>query len=195
MPNTEDILNAAKEKVKTFFSNLVSEEEKTALSAWVKAAEMPAEPETPAAPTMKEVKTKDGKMLAIEGELAVDSVVKEMTPEGMVDLADGEYVLVDEAGNELTIKVAGGKIAELVSPKVEEPTPDANTEMKATLAAQDKMINEQAQAIKGLTEQVVLLTKSFQKMIETPVNFSEVKIAKSWDEMTAFEKWKASKES
>lgn len=191
MPNTEDILNAAKEKMKTFFKGLVSVEEQEALSAWVKQAETPVSPETP---SNKEVKTKDGKILSIEGELAVDAVIKEVTPDGMVELADGDYVLVDDAGTELTIKVVGGKVAEMGAAKTEEKPAEMPAEMKAALASQDKLINDQATAIKGLTDQVVLLTKSFQKMLETPVNFSDVKPAKSWDEMSAFEKWKASKE-
>lgn len=124
------ILDKAMEKVKTFFSGVVSPEEIEALKQWVKLAETPTATNDPKGiesnpeekktdVKMADVKTKDGKVLSIEGDIAVGSAIKESTPEGLIDLADGDYILIDEAGKEMPISVIGGLIAEISTPQEE----------------------------------------------------------------------------
>lgn len=187
-----NILDKAMEKVKTFFSGVVSPEEVEALKQWVKLAETPTATNDPKdieaarAPKDKEVKmtdvkTKDGKVLSVEGDLVVGSPIKEATPEGAIDLADGDYVIVDDAGKETSISVMGGLIAEIATPQ--EEAKDATempmemakiqTQMSEQKSAFEKELNETKVELSELKKQVVLLSNHLTKILETPVNTVE----------------------
>lgn len=179
------ILDKAMEKVKTFFSGVVSPEEIEALKQWVKLAETPTATNDPKGiesnpeekkdeVKMADVKTKDGKTLSIEGDVVVGSPIKESTPEGLVDLADGDYILIDEAGKETSISVMGGLIAEISTPK--EEAKDA-TEVPAEMKKMETKMSEQTSHLQNeineLKKQVVLLSNHLTKILETPVNTNE----------------------
>ena len=188
------ILDKAMEKVKTFFSGVVSHEEIEALKQWVKLAETPTATNDPkgiegeAKPEdkkeevkMADVKTKDGKTLSIEGEIAVGSPIKEATPDGLIDLADGDYILVDDAGKELSISVMGGLIAEIATPqeeaKDETEVPAEMKKMETQMSEQkavfEKELNDTKAELNELKKQVVLLSNHLTKILETPVNTVE----------------------
>lgn len=179
------ILDKAMEKVKTFFSGVVSPEEIEALKQWVKLAETPTATNDPKGiesnpeekkdeVKMADVKTKDGKTLSIEGDVVVGSPIKESTPEGLVDLADGDYILIDEAGKETSISVMGGLIAEISTPQ--EEAKDA-TEVPADMKKMETKMSEQTSHLQNeineLKKQVVLLSNHLTKILETPVNTNE----------------------
>lgn len=179
------ILDKAMEKVKTFFSGVVSPEEIEALKQWVKLAETPTATNDPKGiesnpeekkdeVKMADVKTKDGKTLSIEGDVVVGSPIKESTPEGLVDLADGDYILIDEAGKETSISVMGGLIAEISTPQ--EEAKDA-TEVPAEMKKMETKMSEQTSHLQNeineLKKQVVLLSNHLTKILETPVNTNE----------------------
>lgn len=186
------ILDKAMEKVKTFFSGVVSPEEVEALKQWVKLAETPTATNDPKGieskpeekkdeVKMADVKTKDGKTLSIDGDLVVGSPIKEATPDGLVDLADGDYILVDEAGKETSISVMGGLIAEIST--AQEEAQDATevpaemkkmeTKMSEQKAAFEKELNDTKTELNELKKQVVLLSNHLTKILETPVNTVE----------------------
>lgn len=179
------ILDKAMEKVKTFFSGVVSPEEIEALKQWVKLAETPTATNDPKGiesnpeekkdeVKMADVKTKDGKTLSIEGDVVVGSPIKESTPEGLVDLADGDYILIDEAGKETSISVMDGLIAEISTPQ--EEAKDA-TEVPAEMKKMETKMSEQTSHLQNeineLKKQVVLLSNHLTKILETPVNTNE----------------------
>lgn len=179
------ILDKAMEKVKTFFSGVVSPEEIEALKQWVKLAETPTATNDPKGiesnpeekkdeVKMADVKTKDGKTLSIEGDVVVGSPIKESTPEGLVDLADGDYILIDEAGKETSISVMGGLIAEISTPQ--EEAKDA-TEVPAEMKKMETKMSEQTSHLQNeineLKKQVILLSNHLTKILETPVNTNE----------------------
>lgn len=200
----DNILKKAQDVVVTLFSNVVPADKVESIKKWVSvklAEETPAPTDLPAAPTNKEVKTKDGKMLSIEGEIKVDAPIKEMTETGMVDLEDGDYVLVDDANVELPIKVAGGKITEVTAPVAEEtPAPEAEmAKQVAVLSAQlseqktlnEKTVSDLKAEVKDLTTHVVELSNHLVKILETPVNFTA---PKTQEELTALDKHRIKKE-
>lgn len=200
----DNILKKAQDVVVTLFSNVVPADKVESIKKWVSvklAEETPAPTDLPAAPTNKEVKTKDGKMLSIEGEIKVDAPIKEMTEAGMVDLADGDYVLVDDVNVEMPIKVAGGKITEITAPVVEESVaPEAEmAKQVAVLSAQlseqktlnEKTVSELKAEVKDLTTHVVELSNHLVKILETPVNFTT---PKTQEELTALDKHRMKKE-
>lgn len=179
------ILDKAMEKVKTFFSGVVSPEEIEALKQWVKLAETPTATNDPKGiesnpeekkdeVKMADVKTKDGKTLSIEGDVVVGSPIKESTPEGLVDLADGDYILIDEAGKETPISVMGGLIAEISTPQEEaKDVTEVPAEMKKMETKMSEQTSHLQNEINELKKQVVLLSNHLTKILETPVNTNE----------------------
>jgi hypothetical protein len=182
-----NILEKAMEKVKTFFSGVVTPEEIEAIKSWVKLAETPVTPDVPKKPL--EVKTKDGKIFSIEGELKAESVIKEATPEGLVDVADGEYELEDGT----KIKVVGGKISE-VAAKATDNTNTVPAEMAKVIAQLSEQKNAievkfeaQTKEIDELKKQLVVLSKHMTKILETPIN-TVTKTKVDIENMSAFER-------
>lgn len=202
----DNLLDKAKATIINLFANSVPTEELDAIKNWVKLADMPpATPDANAPAAPKEVKTKDGKLLSIEGEIKVDAPIKESTPDGLVDLADGDYVLVDDAGKELPISVMGGKIAEISTVQEEQKDPaegemakqvaTLSTQLSEQKTAHEKMVAELKAELDNTKQQVVTLSNNMVKILETPINIPTNTNEKSWEEMTAFEKWKASKQA
>lgn len=195
----KELLEKAKKTIVTLLSNVVPAEQLQVVKDWVKLAETPPATPDPNAPAAsKEIKTKDGKVLSITGELAVGSEIKEKAPEGLKDLADGDYVLIDDAGKELPISVIGGKIAEISTVQEEQKDPAEGEMAKqvATLTTQlseqkksnEKLITDLKTELASVKGQVVDLSNTLIKILEAPINLSAPKIEKKLDEMSNAEK-------
>lgn len=126
----------------------------------VQAAEMP----------MVEVKTKDGVIMQTES-LEVGKPVKQVTPDGIVDVADGDYEL--ETGEIVT--VVGGVISDIK--KVEAPmeTPEAvaapNAEMeslKATVAQLSEMVAKLSSQVNEQHSTIGVTLSAINSIIEQP---------------------------
>ena len=126
----------------------------------VQAAEMP----------MVEVKTKDGVIMQTES-LEVGKQVKQVTPDGIVDVADGDYEL--ETGEIVT--VVGGVISDIK--KVEAPmeTPEAvaapNAEMeslKATVAQLSEMVAKLSSQVNEQHSTIGVTLSAINSIIEQP---------------------------
>jgi regulator of replication initiation timing len=86
---------------------------------------------TPVETSFKDVKTAEGLLLRITGDIAIDSAIQQINEDGsLTDLPDGDYTL--ESGE--TVAVLGGKIAEIAT--AAEEAKDANEgELEAEVIA------------------------------------------------------------
>lgn len=143
---------------------------------------------------LAEVKTKDGAMtFSYEGDaLAVSMPIMDITSGTPVPVIDGEYTLEDGT----KIKVAGGMVSEL-----ETATPASDTEMtkkvdeavKAQMSSHVSKYDELKAVNVELSNQVALLTKAFNTILETPiagkVEATKETVAKKYEEMTKHEQY------
>lgn len=154
----------------------------------------------PVAPTenvkmANEVKLADGTSLSIDGDVAVGSPVKLVSPDGLLDAADGEYVAED--GNVYT--VMNGAIAEIATKEEEAPeAPEtANSEMPTMMAAIESLTKEVAALKVALSEQkesVKLTLSAVNTIIDTPV-VEPVEAVVEFEKMTPFQRYKLSKQN
>lgn len=125
----------------------------------VQAAEMP----------MVEVKTKDGVIMQTES-LEVGKPVKQVTPDGIVDVADGDYEL--ETGEIVT--VVGGVISDIKKVEVESVTEEApmpNAEMeslKATVAQLSEMVAKLSSQVNEQHSTIGVTLSAINSIIEQP---------------------------
>lgn len=125
----------------------------------VQAAEMP----------MVEVKTKDGVIMQTES-LEVGKQVKQVTPDGIVDVADGDYEL--ETGEIVT--VVGGVISDIKKVEVESVTEEApmpNAEMeslKATVAQLSEMVAKLSSQVNEQHSTIGVTLSAINSIIEQP---------------------------
>lgn len=119
---------------------------------------------------MVEVKTKDGLIMQTEV-LEVGQAVKQVTPDGVVDVADGDYEL--ETGEIVT--VVGGIISDIK--KVEAPieTPEVvaapNAEMeslKATVAQLSEMVAKLSSQVTEQHSTIGVTLSAINSIIEQP---------------------------
>lgn len=143
---------------------------------------------------LAEVKTQDGAMtFSYEGDaLAVGMPIMDITSGTPVPVIDGDYTLEDGT----KIKVAGGMVSEL-----ETATPAVDTEMtkKVDEAVKTQMSSHVSKYEKleasniELSKQVVLLTKAFNTILETPiagkVEATKEAVAKKYEDMTKHEQY------
>lgn len=154
-----------------------------------KFSEMPAPVVEPVAPTeapvkmATEVKLNDGNSLSVDGEVAVGSPVKLITPEGEVEAMDGEYATED--GTMFTI--VGGMIAEMKTKEV-EATVEKKDEMPTMMAEIASLKTELAE----LKETIKLTLSAVNTIVEAPV-VEPIEAKVEFANMTAFQRYKASK--
>lgn len=91
-----------------------------------------AEPVAPVEPAKSEIKTADGMVITVEGEIKEGTKVSMVTPEGVSDVADGDYTAEDKTVYTITSGVIT-KIAPSVT-EVEPATEDMPAMMKALVA-------------------------------------------------------------
>jgi hypothetical protein len=133
-----------------------------------------------------EVKLNDGNSLSVDGEVAVGSPVKLITPEGEVEAMDGEYATED--GTMFTI--VGGMIAEMKTKEVEtvEATVEKKDEMPTMMAEIESLKTELAE----LKETIKLTLSAVNTIVEAPV-VEPIEAKVEFANMTAFQRYKASK--
>lgn len=142
-----------------------------------------------------EVKLADGTSLSIDGDIAVGSPVKLVSPDGMLDVADGEYVAED--GNIYT--VMNGLIAEIATKEEEAPeAPETSSnEMPTMMAAIESLTKEVAALKVALSEQkesVKLALSTVNTIVEVPVT-EPVEASVNFESLTPFQKYKLSKQN
>lgn len=125
--------------------------------------------------TFKEVKTKDGKILSIEGEMKAGVKANMVDAGGTAAPApDGSYELED--GSVLT--VTGGLVTDVKAP-VAPATPDPT--MMAQMAASETKIKELETKLAESEKSRGELVAVFKKILETPI---EAKMSVDKDEVT-----------
>lgn len=131
--------------------------------------------EQAAAVKLAEVKTKEGKSISIEGELAKGSAAFMMNEAGeKVACPDGAYVLEDGS----TLTVTGGLISDLVAAQAAAQgagtaAPAAQTQPAAQFSKEDveKILLEK---LKERDDKITALTARFEKVEKTSALFAEV---------------------
>jgi hypothetical protein len=151
-----------------------------------------------AAPAFKEVKTKDGKILSVEGEIKAGVKINQVDPSGTATPApDGPYELEDGT----ILNVTGGLITDVKAPIAEQVPAVPDPEMMAKMAAQETKIKELETKLSDSDKSRGELVAVFKKILETPI---ETKMSvdkekdsvseKEYEKMSALEKrryWKS----
>lgn len=183
-------------KIQLSINSALTPEEKKALKAnIVQLNEQVAAPAAPAV-QLTEMKTKDGKVLTIDGELKEGATVMLVDPtNGPSQAPDGDHELEDGT----IITVAGGLVT-MVKP-VSAPEPAAEMaqvvqQMEAKFSAQTKEIEKSYSVklaeqkkdfedkLKDLSNKVLLTSQLLDKIIETPIDTIEFSAAKSSKALT-----------
>ena len=132
--------------------------------------ETPQAPVMEEAPTMVEVKTKEGLTFQVD-KMEVGGMIKQITDAGIVDVLDGSYEL--ESGEVLT--VVGGAISEIkpveVAPTEVAPEMTANPDvetLKSTVAALNEMVAKMSAQIAEQKETIKLTLSAVNSIIEQP---------------------------
>jgi hypothetical protein len=183
--------------IKETINKLLPEDIKVKLKEhFAKLSDMPVEKVVePIAPTEEkvkmatEVKLNDGTSLSVDGDIAIGSMVKLITPEGEVEAMDGEYVAEDGT----SYSVMNGAISEIASKEVEaiepiEATIEKKDEMPTMMAEIASLKNELAE----LKETVKLTLSAVNTIVSTPV-VEPIESKVEFANMTAFQRFKASK--
>ena len=105
-----------------------------------------------------EVKTMDGIVLKVDGDVAVGNAVMVVTEEGEVPAPDGEYELEDGT----KFKIEGGLISEI---EMEEPEPE-ETPVPEETPAPEMMSNEMEQIFEMLKTFIESVTEKMNAMSE-----------------------------
>lgn len=125
--------------------------------------------------------TTDKGSLIYDGELIVGTEVSVENEDGSIaDAPDGDYVAEDGT----IIKVAEGKVTEIIAPEVEdvepieeeleeeepveEPEEDKTAELEAKIAELEALIEEKDKLIQELTDKLA------EKPVEEPIQMSQV---------------------
>lgn len=149
----------------------------------------------PAPVALKEVKTKEGKVISFDGEtLAVSSPVFEVIEGNKTPLADGPYTLEDGS----MIMVTGGLVTEMKPAAAPDPN---QMQSPATLSKEDveKLFDSKMNAlmeglIKRLTavEDGVKMSSEFiAEVKKTVVEDAKPSPGKTWEQMSALERYEA----
>lgn len=173
--------DSALKKIKDFFVTQLSEQEQSALKDFV----------APVVVTLKEVKSKDGKVLSYDGELIAGTMVNEMV-EGNAVPAEGAYELED--GSKLMC--VAGKVTEVVPMEMAAPAaaPNVAPIVAAEVATQMSAHKElQDKEIKVLKEQVITLTKIVNTILETEITFNDNQVIDE-TKLSAYQKFKLNRD-
>jgi len=154
----------------------------------------------PVAPTEEkvkmanEVKLADGTSLSIDGDVAVGSPVKLVTPDGALDAMDGEYVSEDGT----TYTVLNGTIAEIATKEEEAPeAPETENAMPTMMAAINDLKAELSSIkaeLASYKESSKVALSAINTIIETPV-VEPVEASVEFSALTPFQKYKLSKQN
>lgn len=165
----------------------------------------PATPPVVEEPKKNEIKLADGTSIIVEGEeIKEGAKVSKVTPEGSADVLDGDY---EEAETKTVYTVMGGVITAIK--KADPVTPPATppNEMPAMMATMQETINALTSKVDAVVlENSALKTKLSEQENTVKVAFEVIETIskmpadepiespKKWDEMTALEKRRATKD-
>jgi hypothetical protein len=180
-------------EIKNKINNFLPEDIKVKLKEHLaKFSEMPVEKVVePIAPTEEkvkmatEVKLNDGTSLSVDGDIAIGSMVKLITPEGEVEAMDGEYV----AENGTSYSVMNGAISEIASKEEEAPEVEAPVSEMPTMMAEIASLKTELAELK---ETIKLTLSAVNTIVATPV-VEPIEAKVEFANMTAFQRYKASK--
>ena len=181
--------------IKETINKLLPEDIKVKLKEhFAKLSDMPVDKVVePIAPTEEkvkmatEVKLNDGTSLSVDGDIAIGSMVKLITPEGEVEAMDGDYVAEDGT----TYSVMSGAIAEIATKaeEVADETGAESTDVMPTMMAEIKSLKAELAELK---ETIKLTLSAVNTIVSTPV-VEPIEAKVEFANMTAFQKFKASK--
>ena len=182
-------------EIKNKINNILREDIKVKLKEhFAKFSEMPVDKVVePIAPTEEkvkmatEVKLNDGTSLSVDGDIAIGSMVKLITPEGEVDAMDGDYVAEDGT----TYSILNGAIAEIAT-KAEEVADETGAESTDAMPTMMAEIASLKTELAELKETVKLTLSAVNTIVSTPV-VEPVEAKVEFANMTAFQRFKASK--
>lgn len=190
-----------KAKVKLILGKSLTKEELSALKADIVNMEAqlgaPAPVPTPAPVKLKEVKTKDGKTLSVDGDIAATMPIMLIDPtSGPGPAPDGDYELADGT----IVSVTGGLIS-VVKPGTTMPA-DYAKQIEAKFSAHKKEIENEysvklsaqktefENTIQELKKIVLSNSRAITKILETPIDLIEFnKNEKKYEDMTPSERY------
>lgn len=152
----------------------------------VEPAPAPAPDEAPVK-LATEIKLNDGTSLSVDGDIAIGSAVKLISPEGEMPAMDGEYVAEDGT----TYTVMNGTIAE-ISTKAEESADATGTEDANAMPTMMAEIASLKTELAELKESIKLTLSAVNTIVSAPV-VEPIEAKVEFESLTAFEKYKLSK--
>ena len=181
-----------KTKVKVLLNQNLSPEELNQLKTIITRQEQVA---------LTEAKTKDGKVLTYEGELAQGVAISLVTEAGSSPAPDGEYEMEDGT----KVSVAAGVVSGIEKPEMQAPEapmpPEMVQQMETKFSAQIKEVENAYEAkvtalnktIAELTSDVKFTANLLQKLVETPIETIALskQEQKKWEDMTPVERYNA----
>jgi hypothetical protein len=194
--------------IATFLSKVLSKEQMEELKSIALKLEgeiaVPVAPAPIATPTLlKEMKTKDGKTLSVEGELKEGAALMIVSETGPAPAPDADYELEDGT----IVSVAGGLVT-VIKPAALTPAPVAPVpaemiqQMTTQLSAHKKDIEasyevkfqKQADEVKELKKILLSQNKMIDTIVNTPIdNISLEAPEKNIEELKGLEKYRAIK--
>lgn len=167
---------------------------------------------------MSEAILSDGTKIEIDGEVAPNSKVYVVSETGKVPAPDATHEVVNADGSITLVTTVNGVITSVEPKKVEETEMSAEDkakkeeEKKKALEAQMQSVtmskvsdvevklsavekeNESLKAeLKSVKESVTVLLSAFDKLANTPVEEEQVKLSKSYEDMTPAERYRYNK--
>ena len=161
---------------------------------------------------MSEAILADGTKIEIDGEVAPNSKVYVVSETGKVPAPDATHEVVNADGSITLVTTVNGVITSVEPKKVEETEMSAEDKAKKALEAQMQSVtmskvsdvevklsavekeNESLKAeLKSVKESVKILLSAFDKLANTPVEEEQVKLSKSYEDMTPAERYRYNK--
>lgn len=151
-----------------------------------------AEQNQPATPpvqaTLAELKTKEGKVFSVEGELGPGAPVFVTNEAGeKMPVPDGEYPLEDGS----ILKVVGGLITEIAAveaPPTQMSKEEAEQMILGALKERDDKISALTTELEAVKKQNAVFAKLATAIVETPVE-DEPAVVKSYTQLSALERY------
>lgn len=168
---------------------------------------------------MSEAMLADGTKIYIEGDVVPNSQVYVVSETGKTPAPDATHEVVNADGSITLVTTANGIITAVEPKKVEETEMSAEAKAKeeeekkkaaeaqmqsVTMSKQVEDVNVKLSSVekenetlkselKSVKESVTVLLSAFDKLANTPVEEQEVKLSKSYEDMTPAEKYRYSK--
>ena len=168
---------------------------------------------------MSEAMLADGTKIEIEGDVAPNSKVYVVSETGKVPAPDATHEVVSADGSITLVTTVNGVITSVEPKKVEETEMSAEDKAKKAEEEKKKAAEAQMQSVtmskvtdvevklgavekeneslkaelKRVKESVTVLLSAFDKLANTPVEEKQVKLSKSYEDMTPAERYRYNK--